>query len=227
MRIVTKERRRVQEGDVFGKWTVLGVEFYGPNHQSYVVAQCDCGRVSAVRSFRLTNEESRCCDYCGRRTGIKHGDTQGKRASRLYRIWVGMIGRCQNPKNKSFQNYGGRGITVCREWREFKSFREWALKSGYSGQLSLDREMVDGDYTPSNCRFATDQQQQRNRRNNRQVTAFGETKLLCEWPEDSRCVVSRATLLARLRYGWGAEDAITQPIQTTRRAVFSRHAKRS
>ena len=92
----------------------------------------------------------------------------GKRNTRLYNIWTSMKQRCGNPKANEYENYGGRGITVCEEWeKDFEAFYDWALKNGYAHNLTIDRKDNDKGYYPDNCKWATMKEQQNNRRNNR------------------------------------------------------------
>lgn len=90
---------------------------------------------------------------------IKHGMSH----SRLYKCWVDMKARCLNPNHNWYSHYGGKGITVCDEWKDFIPFMEWAHLHGYSDELTLDRIDNQGNYEPSNCRWATQQQQSLNK----------------------------------------------------------------
>lgn len=129
-----------------------------------------------------------------------------------YRIWVGMRVRCRDKNNREFHNYGGRGITVCDRWMSFENFL--ADMGPRPDGTTLDRVDADGSYCPENCRWADVHQQQRNRRNNHAVTAFGETKLLVEWTEDPRCKVTFGVLRQRLvKQGWSPEKAIATEVR--------------
>jgi hypothetical protein len=150
-----------------------------------------------------------------RRTKRKYpADEYGIR-TRLYRIWRAMHFRCYQRSHEAWERYGGRGITVCDQWHGYGPFREWALSGGYAADLTIDRIDNDRGYEPSNCRWITLQDQQRNRRDNIKVSAFGETKTAMEWSRDPRCQVGYIGLLTRLRRGEAPEAAITQPSRTT------------
>jgi hypothetical protein len=119
--------------------------------------------------------------------------------------------RCYNPRDKRFVNYGGRGITVCDEWKDdFGAFQKWATDNGYKENLTIDRVNVNGNYCPENCRWATMTQQQRNTTRNRFITAFGETKTMAEWAEQSG--IRQDVIKDRLnRLHWTPEDAVSIP----------------
>jgi hypothetical protein len=116
----------------------------------------------------------------------------GYHGTRIHRIWSAMKRRCQNKNQIAYPQYSGRGITVCDNWQQFTSFLEWALSHGYTDGLTLDRLDSNGNYEPSNCRWASYQEQGKNRRNAITVTAFGETKHLTEWLKDPRVLPTTA-----------------------------------
>jgi hypothetical protein len=117
--------------------------------------------------------------------------------------------RCYNEHRKYYPDYGGRGIKVCSEWHDFANFREWALSNGYQDNLSIDRIDVNGNYEPSNCRWTTNVEQQRNCRNNRMIEINGEKKCVSAWAELYR--IKPGTIYTRLKAGWDAVLAVTRP----------------
>lgn len=130
--------------------------------------------------------------------------------SRLYHVWQMIKQRCYNKNNVGYRNYGGRGITVCDEWKDsFLSFKEWAINNGYDESLSIDRIDNNGNYEPKNCRWVTRKQQARNRNICRFITYGNETKCLSEWAEGVG--ITPSMLSDRLRGGWSMEDALNMP----------------
>lgn len=111
----------------------------------------------------------------------KHGGC----GTRLYSIWKDMRRRCNNENRKQYCDYGGRGITVCEEWNDFEAFRNWALRNGYTDQLTIDRKDNDGNYEPSNCRWVTPSVQNLNTRQNANVEIDGVTKTVTEWAREN------------------------------------------
>ena len=118
--------------------------------------------------------------------------------------------RCNNPADKSYKDYGGRGIKVCPEWSDPKNghenFRKWAIENGWKKGLSIDRENNDGDYEPSNCRWATPKQQSNNTRFNRLVTIKGQTKTIQEWADIVG--ITQRSMTGRIEAGWSQEDLL-------------------
>ena len=137
----------------------------------------------------------------------------GMSYSREYRAWHQMRERCFNHKNKSFGDYGGRGIAVCDQWRDFDRFY---LDMGKAPEgASLDRINNNADYAPGNCRWATREQQARNKRTTHWLTFHGETKCLTEWA--ASLGIKPRTLRARLDdHGWTVEKALTTPVLSSR-----------
>lgn len=132
---------------------------------------------------------------------------------RLQANWRGIINRCYNPESKSYRYYGQVGVTVCDEWRHsFEVFLQWALNNGFAWELEIDRIDCLKGYSPDNCRWVTRLVNARNKRYQRLIEAFGESKLMSEWVEDPRCVCGLKTLKSRLVYGHSPEAAITTPI---------------
>lgn len=131
-------------------------------------------------------------------------EQHGGRYTRLYNIWLNMKQRCSNPKASHYEYYGGKGVSVCEEWKKsFSTFRDWALSNGYEDGLTIDRIESDKDNCPENCRWVTHLKQMSNTTRNVMLTYQGETHSLSEW---SRIVgVPYGTLKSRLRYGWSVE----------------------
>lgn len=125
--------------------------------------------------------------------------THGMRWTRLYNIWSLMHSRCENQNLGYYKRYGGRGISVCDEWKQFKAFEEWALNNGYKDGLSIDRIDVNGNYEPRNCKWSTNLEQSRNKRNSLYITIDGESKTIGEWSEISG--LSYKTIQRRLHTG--------------------------
>lgn len=125
---------------------------------------------------------------------------------RLSRIWRGMIDRCENPTTDSYPRYGGRGITVCDEWRDLGTFKAWAQAHGYAAHLTIDRDNNDGHYEPSNCRWATVQEQNQNRSG---VHRAADGTAWCEIAR--RNGISQKAFGTRLSRGLTPEEAATAP----------------
>lgn len=137
---------------------------------------------------------------------FKHG---GK-GTKLYEVWCTMRARCTREKDERYKWYGARGISVCEEWNDFAVFRKWAYENEYSEGLTIDRIDNNGNYAPSNCRWATVKQQNNNTSKTTVLLFRGESKTLHEWAE--KFSIHPEILRQRLYSGWSVEDALLQPI---------------
>lgn len=163
---------------------------------------------------------SKCCVASSYRRGTKINGYRIIKAisewdayydKRLHKIWGSMHERCERIKHPYYDAYGGRGIKVCEEWREYLPFAKWAKNNGYTDNLTIDRIDVNGDYKPSNCRWTTMKEQQNNKRNNRVVTYHGENYTLTQLSEKTG--IKKTTLKERLNLGWSIEDAVNRPVR--------------
>lgn len=189
------------------------------NGKYYWLCECDCGNKTFVSASNLSSGQVKSCGCLQREMASKRmmgvNKTHGMFGTRLYRIWSGMITRCENPNHPYYKRYGGRGIRICPEWRENNSrFFEWAKASGYSDGLTIDRIDNDGNYEPDNCRWIPMDEQQRNKSDNHFVKIGGLELSLIEWSELLN--ISYNTVLSRLRYGWNDFDALTKPVMRNR-----------
>lgn len=139
---------------------------------------CDCGNTKDVPISYLKSKHTTSCGCLVKDMHTTHNLSK----SRLYKIYTGMLARCFRKTHTAFTDYGGRGITVCEEWRNsFQAFYDWAISNGYDENLTIDRRDNEGNYEPSNCRWITRSQQTRNCRKNVYFTYNGETKTISEW----------------------------------------------
>ena len=196
------------KGQRFGRLLVVA-EAKSRNKKTFWTCLCDCGKTVEVHAYNLKRGFTKSCGCLNDEMRRKRSTTHGKTNSRLYGIWSHMKGRCFCKTDAAFPSYGGRGISVCEEWRDsFETFQEWALANGYRDDLTIDRIDNDGNYEPSNCRWVSRKEQARNTRNN----FVYKGKCLSEWCEEIG--IDHALVLARLnRLGWPIEKAIFTPVR--------------
>jgi len=198
-------------GKKFGKLTVIK-RVADRNKQAYWLCKCECGNEKIIAGYAL--RDGRKVKSCGCTT-VSHGKVITKHyetKTRLYRIWQDMKSRCYNKKEPAYKWYGARGITICKDWENYFAFKEWSLANGYTDNLTIDRIDVNGNYEPSNCRWATRKEQANNTRTTRHITYKGETYSVSEW---TRILgFKSSTLSGRLNtLGWSIEKAFNTPIR--------------
>lgn len=146
---------------------------------SMFLCECECGNRIVVQGRNLKNGNTKSCG-CHRaeissELHTIHGNAKRGKETRLYNVWKSMISRCYYKKNKRYSRYGGRGITVCDEWKHsYESFGKWAIDNGYDenapfGKCTIDRINNDGNYEPNNCRFVDMKIQANNRKMRKKV----------------------------------------------------------
>lgn len=177
-------------GMKFGRLSVISWEsrnfvFSAGNHYKKIIykCKCDCGKEIEVESSALLNGSYRSCGCYHNELLSKLLSTHGQSKTRLYNIWCNIIARCTNSNTKSYIDYGGRGISICKEWRKFENFMEWAISHGYAENLTIERIDVDGDYCPENCTWIPKKEQANNTRRSVIIEMFGVKKSLKQWTD--------------------------------------------
>ena len=150
-------------GQRFGRLTVIKRNGSIDHHAAWKCI-CDCGKVTTVNGKWLRSGKTTSCGCYHNELLAKRSTTHGMSKTRLYRIWHDMKNRCFYEKDKKYSYYGGRGITICNEWKDnFEKFKAWAVANGYKENLTIDRINNNGNYDPSNCRWVTMKEQCKNR----------------------------------------------------------------
>ena len=175
------------------------------------LCKCDCGKYKVIPSRNLLRVVS--CGCYKHEVFVRDHVKHGMYSTKLYAVYSSMKARCRNKNNRNWHNYGGRGITVCEEWlNDFKAFYDWSINNGYSEGLTLDRIDNDKGYSPDNCRWATYETQQNNKRTNVYVMYKGETKTPSQLAH--KYGVNAKMVCQRVRSGWDIERALTEPCHT-------------
>ena len=201
-------------GQRFGRLTVIcrADNYIKPNghKESEWLCKCECGKKSVITRTNL--KRARSCGCSQGKYIYSSKVTHGQSDSRLYRIWQNMKNRCYNHNVDRYDRYGGRGITVCDEWRNnFQAFYDWAMINGYSDSLSIDRINIDGNYTPDNCRWITMPEQADNKSTSRIFEYNGSSHTVSEWSKISG--ISRDVIWNRIKRGWSIEKVLSQPVR--------------
>lgn len=192
-------------GQTFGDRVVLRRDLEAGRHTRWI-CQCKCGRVVSVDAGNLRGKTIIACRSCASR---RHGMvTSGE-----YTSWGAMLQRCENPRNKHFKNYGGRGITVCSAWHKFDQFfADMGPKPTVNH--SIERDDNNGNYEPGNCTWATWREQCNNQRRSRKLEFEGTSRTVAEWA--THLGQSVKMIDSRLRAGWPIDRVLMQPRRSRR-----------
>jgi len=183
--------------------------------------KCDCGNEKEIRLYDVKNEKTKSCgclsSEINRKRLTKHGVTcLPNKFYKLcfYKTIVGIFNRCYNTNYHEYENYGGKGIKVCDEWKQNPiRLHEWLIENNYKKGLQIDRYPdKNGDYSPENCRVVTPKKNSNNKNNNTLLTFNNTTQSVSLWADELNIKVN--TLLSRLRLGWSIEKTLTYPVKT-------------
>lgn len=199
-------RSKDHSGKVFGRWKVVDFSHVGTRKEAFWNCVCECGTKRAVKAGSLTSGKSLSCGCYHKERVTTHGDT----GLPTFKSWESMKQRCTNPKAPDYPRYGGRGITICDEW--INSYDTFVKDMGQRPKgRSLDRIDVNGNYEPSNCRWATNRQQQNNKKNSPRLKHNGSIKTVGDWSKESG--IPAKVILWRIAHDWDAGKAIYTPVR--------------
>lgn len=197
-------------GQRFGRLVVQSFSHKDKHRHIMWNCLCDCGNTVIANTHTLISGDSQSCGCLRKEVSAHHATTHGLRHTELYHVWALMIQRISNPNCIGYSNYGGRGITVCDEWRnDFRVFYDWAISHGYQKGLSIDRMDVNGNYCPGNCRWATRKEQANNTRKTVWIEYDGQLMTITEAAE--RYNIPRSLVAGRIQRGWTDQEAIELP----------------
>ena len=197
-------------GRKFHRLTVLKEAERARNGKVMWLCSCECGNKVVVRGDHLRGGRIKSCGcWSSNAYGVSNLDSN----SPLVPTYMNMIYRCEDPKHIAYYRYGARGISVCKEWHDFKNFEKWAEENNWKPGLEVDRIDNDKGYSPTNCRVVSRKLNMRNTSVNHLVMFEGKKRCLAEIAEISGLPYN--TVYARVRYGWDSEN-LGDPLRFTR-----------
>lgn len=204
-------------GERFGKLIVIS-RAENKSSKTRWLCECDCGNRKIINSSDLVTGKTTSCGCYKREKILKQNITHNKSDTRLYNIWCGMKQRCDYKENNRYYLYGGKGIKVCEEWKEFHNFYNWSMKNGYKDDLSIDRIDNSKNYDPENCRWVNPKVQGNNTVRNILIEYKGTQKTLSLWCDELN--LPYHTIYARIhRLNWEIERVFSVPIKIKNRKL--------
>lgn len=216
-------RLQINKGDRYNKLVVISESdpYKLPSGQinRAFLCVCDCGNRKVIRLLHLKRGRIKSCGKC-----ITPNISNG--CERIFRIWKGMKDRCKRNHSESHL-YFEKGISVCKEWLDYKTFEFWAINNGYNDNLQIDR--IDGNdiYKPSNCRWVTPVENCNNRFNTIYVNYNGKKYPLMILVREKKLLKHHQTIRQRLNNGWSVEDAFDKPFRVLRIKTNKNRSKKN
>ena len=208
-------------GEKYGRLTVLSRDkdrmSKSGRTETMWLCKCNCGNIVSVRGASLRNGNTASCgcyrSECSSQRMHNNKITHGFGGTRIYKIWRGMIRRCENEHDERYNRYGARGIKVCEDWHDVRNFVKWAYDNGYKDNLTIERLDNDLGYNPSNCIWADRYVQNNHTSRNHLITYNGKTQTMAQWSRETGLPYS--TIKSRLnKHGWSVERALSTPRYT-------------
>ncbi|MCH5261605.1 MAG: hypothetical protein J1F42_01705 [Lachnospiraceae bacterium] len=193
-------------GRRYGSLVVIELAVDVPGKKKKWFCKCDCGKKIIVSGSNLQSGHTKHCKDCGLKLSNESKVKHGKTRTKIYYVWQGMINRCDRPSHKSYCDYGAKGIFVCDEWHNSKTFIDWALSNGYKEGLEIDRIDTNGSYCPENCRWVDRFENANNKTNNKIISHLGVERTLAEWARFYG--VNYKNLSRNLSKGYSLEEAV-------------------
>lgn len=208
-------------GQRFGRLHVVKMMGLNQHRRMLWLCECDCGNKNfIVTGGSLTGGSTKSCGCFKKEKQAESQMRHGMCGTKIYTTWKNMKSRCYNEKSSFYKDYGGRGIRICDEWLDkdngFISFYNWSMEVGYDENLSIDRINVNGNYEPTNCRWATVDEQSNNKRNNVYLIIDGESKTVSQWAKDYN--ISRDAINRRIANGELLTKDILRPLDKSNKS---------
>lgn len=197
-----------KEGDLIGEAYFL-YDVKKENKKRYSCFRCKCGNTFVSQLYKVKILETRSCGCIFIESVKKSNSTHGLTNHKLYGVWKSMKSRCYTHSANQFNDYGGRGVIVCDEWKNnFINFYNWAIENGWKDGMQLDKDILGNGmiYSPEYCLFVTPKQNSNKKKSNKYIYYNGENRTISEWADYFSISVKK--LYQRLSRGWDFEKSV-------------------